>query len=325
MNSRFRSTLPILLAGLLAATTVRADPPGSGDLGDGTFRNPVLVGGLGDVTVIRVEQDFYATFGRTLSVWHSRDLVNWSHLSTADPMGLGSPWAPDIVFHEGRFFIYTTLVDRERPRGSQFMNVVFTADDPRGPWSAPIDLELEGFIDPGHLVGEDGQRYLYYNKGRYVTLDPSGTRITSDSLKVYDGWAYPEDWVVECFCLEAPKLLFREGWYHMLSAQGGTAGPPTAHMVVSARSRSPVGPWENSPHNPLVRTRSAKEKWHRQGHGQLVDDIEGNWWMLYTGYNEAVGPRKITLLLPIEWDAEGWPRVPAGVYVDEVMRKPAGR
>lgn len=313
----------LLLALWVLANAASAEDMPYGDLGDGTFRNPVLVGGLGDVTVIRVEADYYLTFGRTLTVWHSQDLVNWEHISTADPQGLGSPWAPDIVHHEGRYFIYTTLVDRSRPKGKQFLNVVFTADDPAGPWSKPIDLDLYGYIDPGHLVAEDGQRYLYYNKGRYVTLDPSGTRITSKVVKAYDGWVYPADWTVECFCLEAPKLLYRDGWYHMLSAQGGTAGPPTAHMVISARSRSPVGPWENSPHNPLVRTWGESERWHRQGHGQLIDDVEGNWWMLYTGYNEDIGPRKITLLVPIEWDEDGWPRIPDGMHVDDIMVKPA--
>ena len=320
--SRLISVFLFILSCLAHGVAVAGDAP-YGDLGDGTFRNPVLVGGLGDVTVIRVDGDYYVTFGKTLTVWHSRDLVNWEHISTADTKGLGSPWAPDIVHHEGKYFIYTTLVDRGRPGGGQFMNVVFTADDPAGPWSEPIDLELNGYIDPGHLVGTDGQRYLYYNKGRYVMLDPRGTRIVSGVEKSYDGWAYPADWVVECFCLEAPKLLYRDGWYHMLSAQGGTAGPPTAHMVISARSRTPDGPWENSPHNPLVRTWDETEKWHRQGHGQLIDDAEGNWWMLYTGYNEAIGPRKITLLLPIEWDVDGWPRVPEGVHVDDVMKKPA--
>lgn len=308
-----------------SSQALASDPAPYGDLGDGTFRNPVLVGGLGDVTVIRVEKDFYATFGKTLGVWHSRDLVNWVQISTADTRGLGSPWAPDIFHQDGKFFIYTTLVDRERPKGRQFMNVVFTADDPAGPWSDPIDLDLYGgLIDPGHLTAENGDRYLYYSKGRYVRLDDSGTKVAGEIHKVYDGWAYPEQWVVECFCLEAPKLLYHDGWYHMLSAEGGTAGPPTAHMVVSARSRSPVGPWENSPHNPLVRTWSADEKWHRQGHGQIVDDVEGNWWMLYTGYNEEIGPRKIVLLVPIEWDEDGWPRIPEGVHVDDVMKKPAG-
>jgi beta-xylosidase len=31
----------------------------------------------------------------------------------------------------------------------------------RGPWSDPIDLNLPAHIDPGHIVGEDGKRYLF--------------------------------------------------------------------------------------------------------------------------------------------------------------------
>jgi len=41
----------------------------------------------------------------------------------------------------------------------------------------------------------------------------------------------------------------------MITAVGGTAGPPTGHMVIAARSRSIHGPWEQHPGNPLVRTK----------------------------------------------------------------------
>ncbi len=295
-----------------------------GDLGDGTYRNPVLVGSQGDVSVIRVGADYYATFGKTLKVWHSRDLVNWSHIGQADTHGLGSPWAPDIVQHDGVFFIYTTLVNRSRPSGLQFRNVVYTAADPSGPWSAPINLDLYGMIDPGHLTATNGDRYLYYNKGRFVVLNEAGTKVNGDVRQVYNGWEYPADWEVECFCLEAPKLLFRRGWYYMLSAQGGTAGPPTAHMVVVARSRSPVGPWENSPDNPLIRTWSEEEAWHRQGHGQFVEDLQGDWWMLYTGYNRRMAEGKILLLAPVEWTDDAWPRLPEGWKAETITRKPVG-
>ena len=38
----------------------------------------------------------------------------------------------------------------------------------------------------------------------------------------------------------------------MTTAVGGTAGPPTGHMVISARSKSIHGPWQNSPYNPIT-------------------------------------------------------------------------
>jgi beta-xylosidase len=31
-----------------------------------------------------------------------------------------------------------------------------------------------------------------------------------------------------------------------------------------------------------------------------------------------------TLLVPIEWTDDGWPRVPEGIRIDEPLRKPLG-
>ena len=36
-------------------------------------------------------------------------------------------------------------------------------------------------------------------------------------------------------------------YYYLFVAEGGTAGPPTSHMVVLARSKNIMGPWENAP------------------------------------------------------------------------------
>ena len=61
----------------------------------------------------------------------------------------------------------------------------------------------------------------------------------------------------------------------MVLAEGGTAGPPTGHMIVAARSKTIEGPWENSPYNPILRTQSADERWWSKGHGTLVEDRAG--------------------------------------------------
>src|SRR3546814_7355105 len=73
----------------------------------------------------------------------------------------------------------------------------------------------------------------------------------------------------------------------MITAVGGTAGPPTGHMVIAARSKSIHGPWENCPANPLVRTRSAVEKWWSRGHATLVEGPAGDWWSVYHGYENG--------------------------------------
>jgi len=319
-----------------------------GDLGNGYFRNPVLVGPGSDNTVVRVGADFYMMAGGGWPdqlVWHSRDLVNWRPITRALRVYDGRAWASDLVYHQGRFYIYTTQVDPARgyqgplnlsqrsllgnpcqcdvDRG--FKNVVLWADDPAGPWSDPIDLGVYGYIDPGHVVDQEGNRYLYFNKGTVVRLAADGLSTVGPLRQVYTGWQYPSHWVVECMCLEAPKLTYRQGWYYLVSAQGGTAGPSTAHMAVVARSRSVEGPWENSPYNPLVRTERRDERWWRQGHGTLIDDVAGQWWLLYTGYENGYAVYgKQSLLLPVEWTADGWPRIVPGVSATDLLPMPAG-
>jgi len=51
---------------------------------------------------------------------------------------------------------------------------VVTAPSPEGPWSNPVDLKISG-IDPGHVTGPDGERYLYQDDGYVVELAPTGS------------------------------------------------------------------------------------------------------------------------------------------------------
>lgn len=293
------------------------------DLGNGLYRNPILAGDYADVAVVRVGADYYLTHccgnPRGMLAWHSRDLVNWEPYAQIPVPAKGSIWAPELVHYHGFFYLYLPLM----PPGNGH-NWVMTAPSMRGPWTTPVDLGVPG-IDPGHIVDEQGNRFLYVDAGRVIPMTPDGLGITGTLGKVYDGWQYPEDWVDECFCLEAPKLFRRGEYYYLISAQGGTAGPATSHMAVVARSRSPIGPWENSRFNPLIRTQSRSDRWWSQGHGVLIDDIEGNWWMLYhaieNGYR-SLGRQ--TLLMPIEWTEDNWPRVKGGAVSSGVLTKPAG-
>ena len=89
-------------------------------------------------------------------------------------------WAPDLVEHGGRYLIYF-------PMGTSH---VVHAEHPRGPWSAPIDLGVHD-IDPGHVVGPDGKRYLYTAGGHVVELSADGLSAVGELTKVYDGWGVP--------------------------------------------------------------------------------------------------------------------------------------
>jgi xylan 1,4-beta-xylosidase len=194
----------------------------------------------------------------------------------------------------------------------------------RGPWSEPINLNIPGAIDPGHAVGEDGKRYLFVNGIRKIRLTDDGLATDGALEPAYEPWQYPKDWVVEMFAPEGPKLLRRGDWFYLITAVGGTSGPPTSHMVIAARSRSIHGPWEHCPHNPLVRTVSEDEKWWSRGHASLVEGPAGDWWMIYHGYENGFRTLgRQTLLEPIEWTAAGWFRAKGG-DLSRPLPKPAG-
>ena len=293
------------------------------DQGNGTYLNPIMPGDHPDPSVLKDGRDYYMTFSSFdaypgLVVWHSRDLVNWEPVGPSLFKNVGSVWAPDLIKHKGRYFIYFPGI------GSTYRsNYVIWADNIRGPWSDPIDLKI-GRIDPGHAVGPDGSRYLFLSGGYMVPLAADGLSVTADLKKVYDGWQYPDDWVVEGFAQEGPKILKRGEYYYMVLAEGGTAGPPTSHMVVAARSTSIEGPWENSPYNPIIRTTSAAERWWSKGHATLVEAADGTWYAIYHAYeNGFYNLGRQTILEPVEWTKDGWFRA-AGADVARPIPKPAG-
>lgn len=185
------------------------------------------------------------------------------------------------------------------------------ADHPRGPWSAPISLHLDN-IDPGHIVTPDGKRYLYTAWCNAAELSADGLSIVGPVKKVYEGWTYPKEWQTEGMWLEGPKLFRRGEFYYLTCAEGGTAGPPTSHMEVVARSKSPLGPWENSPYNPLIHTYSADEEWWSVGHGTLVSTPDDRWYIVYHGYRNGFRTLgRQTLMEPVEWTSDGWARAAA--------------
>jgi beta-xylosidase len=328
------------LAGSASAATAAASPakPASGDSskyrrgfddqripdqGNGTYLNPLMAGDHPDPTIVRDGKDYYMTFSTFdsypgLVVWHSADLINWRPLTAALTKNLGSVWAPDISKHGGRFFIYFTV------KASPSAQYVVWADKAEGPWSEPVSLGLPDHIDPGHAVGEDGSRWLFLSGGDRIRLAEDGLSTVGAVEHVYDPWHYPDDWDVEGFSPEGPKIVRRGEYFYLVTAVGGTAGPPTGHMVIAARSKSIHGPWENCPHNPIVRTTDLSEAWWSRGHATLFEGPSGDWWSVYHGYEKdfwTLGRQ--TLLDPVSWTADGWFRMDGG-DLSKPIRAPKG-
>lgn len=282
------------------------------------FTNPIFPGDYPDPSILRDGDNYYIVHSSFeyypgLLIWQSKDLINWTPIVNTLHTYVGSVWAPDLVKYNNKYYIYFPANNK---------NYVITADSINGKWSNPIELAVEG-IDPGHIVDSKGNRYLYFSHGGYVQLSKDGLTVTSPIHHVYNGWQIPREWSIECFCMEGPKITKHGDYYYLTVAEGGTAGPPTSHMIISARSKSPLGPWENSPYNPILRTKSVNEQWWSKGHGTLFEDIKGKYWMVFHAYeNGYYGMGRQTMLLPVEWTKDGWFYISDSISTEKPIESP---
>jgi beta-xylosidase len=262
-------------------------------------------GNWADPTLTRIGETYYLTsnndhYAPSVLVFQSTDLKQWEPVSYASPFEGQGP-ATDISAVGERLFIYG---------GGGTNPWVQYADPPYDSWTERINMQpLEPHtIDAGHIMDEEGNRYLYMAQGKMVKISEDGLRAETAPEKVYDGWEIPEEIAIECTCLESPKLFRKDEWYYMVSAVGGTAGPATSHMAIVARAQTPTGPWENSPYNPLIWTRDESELWWSKGHATLIEGPDQYWYAIYHGYRH--GHRswgRATLISPVKWNDEGWP------------------
>jgi alpha-N-arabinofuranosidase len=322
----------------LAAAAGRAEPPSftPAPPSPGTFANPILPGFYPDPSVERVGDDYYLVTSSFemfpgVPIFHSRDLVSWRQIghvldrpSQLPLDGVGASdgiYAPTIRHHRGTFYMVTTLVTR-LPK-DKYTNFLVTAKNPAGPWSEPRVLsETFWRIDPSLFFDDDGKAYYVGNR----LADPSpykGHRIISlqqldlKTMKlvgpVHDlGQGHAR----EAFAPEAPHVYKKDGYYYLLVAEGGTFA---THSVTISRSKALTGPYEQAQQNPILTHRhlGPGADIHSVGHAELVQTPKGAWWMFALGMRGAGGfcctLGRETFLVPVRWDAGGWPLVNPGV------------
>lgn len=303
--------LPIILLHAQSQSSINS-------IDEGFYTNPIFAGDNPDPSILRDGDTYYIVHSSFeyypgLLIWESKDLINWTPLVNALHKYVGSVWAPDLIKCNNKYYIYFPADNK--------IYVVW-ANSINGPWSDPVDLKYSS-IDPGHVTDENGKRYLYFSSGGYVPLSDDGLSIVGEYKQVYSGWPIPREWSIELFALEGPKLTKHGDYYYLTVAEGGTAGPATSHMIISARSKSPFGPWENSPYNPILRTQNKAERWWSKGHGTIFEDTKGSWWMIYHAYEkDYYNMGRQTMMEPIEWTADGWFKIPDGIKSNEPIKRP---
>jgi xylan 1,4-beta-xylosidase len=263
------------------------------------IKNPVLTGFHPDPSMICVEDTFYianSTFEYFpgVSISKSKDLANWesipSPLNSTDMLDMrGNPqsggiWAPCLTYDNGYFYLVFTDVKTWTfgPFKDTF-NYITKAPSIEGPWSDPVFINSSGF-DPSLFHDEDGRKYIvnmewdYRKKGDNQFTGILLTEISPDTLepiskpvKIFTG--------TDRGLTEGPHLYKINGYYYLITAEGGTA---YQHAMTVARSKNIIGPYEVHPQKHLLSSKGHLETYIKKaGHGSICSSPDGRWWTAF--------------------------------------------
>lgn len=286
--------------------------------------NPVIPGFHPDPSVCRVGPDYYLAcssfeYFPGVPLFHSRDLRTWTQLGNVldrpeqvrlrEVPSSGGIFAPTLRHHDNRFWLVTT-----NPWDGG--HLIVHAEDPAGPWSAPLRLPGLPGIDPDLAWDGTGTCWLTYSvfpdgsrpRGpapsgiMQVPVDPERGLLLAEPRPLWSGsgLAFPE----------GPHLYRVGGFWYLLVAEGGTE---RGHAVSVARALHPAGPFDGCPDNPVLSMRSTGAEVQNAGHGDLVQAVDGAWWMVLLGVRPRGGTPAFhvqgreTFLVPVRW-VDGWPR-----------------
>lgn len=295
------------------------------------LRNPVIRGFAPDPSLVRVGDWYYVATSSfewfpTIPIHRSRDLSHWEHAghvrgavpgdSLAGVPDSGGIWAPSLSWDGERFWVVYSVV---RSVGTPYFDVdtyVSTATEAGGKWTAPRRLPSHGF-DPA-LFHQEGQLWLLNLQNDHR---PGGRRFAGIVLTELDRETLAPVGDTHLLLqherlVEGPKLLRRDGWFHLVLAEGGTG---VEHGAIVARSRAITGPYELD-RQPLLTTRDDPSvPLQKAGHAELAETPGGEWVMSHLAarpLQTPAGPRcplgRETAIQAVTWDEAGWPRLRHG-------------
>ncbi|HBE77184.1 MAG TPA: glycoside hydrolase 43 family protein [Firmicutes bacterium] len=291
------------------------------------IHNPILRGFNPDPSVLRVGDDYYiatSTFEwfPGVQIHHSRDLIHWqlivrplnrlSQLNMTGNPNSGGIWAPCLSYANGIYYLIYTDVKSFSGIFRDTHNYLLTTTDIRGDWSDPVYLNSSGF-DPSLFHDNDGRKWLLnmvtdHRQGKKVhagillqEYSPAEKSLVGPVYKIFSG--------TELDYVEAPHLYKKNGYYYLITAEGGTG---LGHAVTLARSKSLTGPYDLAPGNPILTSKDDSIlPLQKAGHASLVETQTGEWYMVHLCGRPLPARGRFNLgretgIQKVVWTEDGW-------------------
>lgn len=260
--------------------------------------NPILTGFNPDPSICRVGEDYYiatSTFEwfPGVMIYHSRDLENWklvcrpinrkSQINMLGNPDSGGVWAPCLSYSDGKFWlIYSDVKEVQKNNWKDTYNYLITCDTIDGEWTDPVFINNSGF-DPSLFHDDDGRKYFLnmvwdyrvsHHKFYGIVLQEYSheeKKLIGESKIIFKG--------TDMGLTEAPHLYKINGFYYLLTAEGGTK---YEHASTIARSKTIDGTYEVHPKNPLISSWAhPRIELQKAGHGSIVHTHTDEWYFVH--------------------------------------------
>ncbi|MBN1377816.1 MAG: arabinan endo-1,5-alpha-L-arabinosidase [Gammaproteobacteria bacterium] len=318
----------IFLLGLLIAASACAEKQP-----EQLFIHDPVIGKDGDMYYL------YST-GPGITFYSSKDLIHWVHEGRVFP---GNPgwaldvagtfnghiWAPDILQHNGKFYLYYSVSAFGKNTSAMGVTVNKTLD----PDSAEYKWE-----DQGIVLQSVPNRDLWNAIDSNVVIDDEGipwmsfgsfwgglklVKLNDDLISI----AEPQEWYSIAkrersvliddtdsgpAALEGPFIFKKNGYYYLfLSWDKCCRGKDSTYKIMIGRSKNVTGPYLDKSGKDMAKgggtlLLAGDENYYALGHNSAYT-FDGKDYLVFHAYEVADNGRQKLKILEMNWDEDKWP------------------
>jgi len=301
-------------------------------------------------SIVQCKGEYWVFYtGRGVPSYHSKDLVKWERgpaVFKAAPEWIAgtvpenrnlSCWAPDVMKVGDRYLLYYSVSSMGKMTSAIGLatNPTLDPQDPTYHWSdeGVVVRTQEGqpgdaynAIDPSVFQDNDGSLWLtfgsYWSGIKLIQLDPkTGKQIAPDS-KIYS-LAYNDS-------IEASYLCKHDDYYYLfVNWDGCCQGTNSSYNIRIGRSKTVTGPYLDkvgldmlhrggsvflpTKNGPLIGPGHAGTL-KAEGKDWFTSDFEGN---------VRMNGKATLAIMPLRWNADGWPEATVNDLKADATQKSA--
>jgi arabinan endo-1,5-alpha-L-arabinosidase len=286
-----------------------------------------------DPTMIKAGDMYYlVSTGPGIPIRCSKDMKVWDscgRVFETNPdwvvkaiEGVKDLWAPDIVFREGKYYLYYSASTFGSNRSAIGL-VTNTTLDPKSPTYAWVDQgevissqksDNYNAIDPNLAFDKDGQPWLvfgsFWSGIKMVKVDPTILKPAAGEVLISLASRPSPD------AIEGAYITRRRDFYYLfVSHDFCCRGVQSTYNIKVGRAQAITGPYLDRDGRPLTQdggtpVYKGSTRWRGPGHNSIY--VEGDtYYMVYHAYDANAGGIPTLRVEALRWDSDGWPQSPS--------------